>query len=222
VRGKARLRPAPTIPRNLDELVARARLGDVDAFNEIVERTSPGVHGLALRLTGNEDDACDVVQEAYLRAFRSIRRFRGDASVTTWLYRIVANCSANHHRTSRRRRETALNAPVAEAVVSFEALEAGSDGLILRVDERDRLIAALDRLSPALRAPIVLHDVYGLAHADIGASLGISRSASKVRLHRARRQLKEVLGEKQIANSARSKSERLRRRARGGHGAIAS
>jgi RNA polymerase sigma-70 factor, ECF subfamily len=222
VRGETRSRPTPTIPRNFDELVARSRLGDVEAFNEIVERTSRDVHGLALRLTGNEDDACDVVQEAYLRAFRSIRRFRGDASVTTWLYRIVANCSANHHRTSRRRRETALNAPVVEAVVSIEALEAGSDSLILRVDERDRLIAALDRLSPALRAPIVLHDVYGFAHADIGASLGISRSAAKVRLHRARRQLKESLGETPIANGTKSKPGRPRRRVRGERGAIAS
>jgi RNA polymerase sigma-70 factor, ECF subfamily len=186
-----------------------------------VELTSVEVHGLAVRLTGNEDDACDVVQEAYLRAFRSIGRFRGDASVTTWLYRIVANCSANHHRASRRRRETALSKPIAEAVPSADALEAGSDGLILRVDEQTRLLAALDGLSPALRAPVVLHDVYGLAHADIGASLGISRSAAKVRLHRARRQLKEALGDPSIANSRRRSSER-RRRTRGTENAVAS
>jgi RNA polymerase sigma-70 factor, ECF subfamily len=222
VRDRGRLCPVAATPRHLDELVALARIGDVDAFDEIVERTSIEVHGLALRLTGNEDDACDVVQEAYLRAFRSIRRFRGEASVTTWLYRIVANCSANHHRTSKRRRETPLNAPVAESVVSTDALEAGSDGLILRVDERDRLIEALNRLSPALRAPIVLHDVYGFAHADIGASLGISRSAAKVRLHRARRQLKEALTETPIGTVPRKKPDRLRHRSRGGRDAVAT
>ena len=153
------------------------------------------MHALALRLTGNEDDACDVVQEAYLRAFRSIARFRGDASVATWLYRIVANCSASHHRKSRRRRETALSAAFSEAFASADELEAGSDGLILRVDERARLLEALGQLSPTLRAPVVLHDVYGFAHADIGKSLGISRSAAKVRLHHARRQLKDALCE---------------------------
>lgn len=151
------------------------------------------MHGLALRLTGNEDDASDVVQEAYLRAFRSISRFRGDALVTTWLHRIVANCSATHHHRSKRRREVALLAPVAESVAASDEMEAGSDGLILRVDERFRLKDALDRLSPALRAPVVLHDVYGFGHSDIAASLGISKSASKVRLHRARRQLKDTL-----------------------------
>ncbi len=200
----------------------RARLGDTEAFNAIVEHTAVEAHALALRLTGNEHDACDVVQEAYLRAFRSIARFRGDAAVTTWLYRIVANCSASHHRASRRRRETPLIAPVAEAVASADVLEAGSDGLILRVDERARLVAALDRLSPALRAPVVLHDVYGFAHAEIGASLGISKSASKVRLHRARRQLKDALAEKPIAKAPEQRPVATMRRSRRAEDAFAS
>lgn len=207
-------RPHPTSPRRLEDLVLRARLGDAEAFSAIVERTAVEVHALALRLTGNEHDACDVVQDAYLRAFRSIGRFRGDASVTTWLYRIVANCSSNHHRTSRRRREAPLSAHVAEAVPSANVIEAGGDGLILRVDERTRLLAALDRLSPALRAPVVLHDVYGFGHADIGVSLGISKSASKVRLHRARRQLKEALAEKPIGKVQERKPVAAKRRPR--------
>lgn len=193
----------------------------MDAFNAIVKRTSVEVHGLARRLTANEDDACDVVQEAYLRAFRSIGRFRGEASVTTWLYRIVANCSASHHRASKRRRETALEAPIAEAVASAESLEAGSDDLIFQVDERARLIDALDRLSPALRAPVVLHDVYGFGHADISASLGISKSAAKVRLHRARRQLQAMLGEASVPNHRVRRSDRRRRRSEGVDDAVA-
>jgi RNA polymerase sigma-70 factor, ECF subfamily len=178
------------------------------------------VHALALRLTGNEDDACDVVQEAYLRAFRSIARFRGDASVTTWLYRIVANCSASHHRKSRRRQETALSAAFSEAFASADELEAGSDGLILRVDERARLLEALGQLSPALRAPVVLHDVYGFGHADIGKALGISRSAAKVRLHRARRQLKDTLCETPEKKS-RARGTVGRRKSHGDEVAIA-
>jgi RNA polymerase sigma-70 factor, ECF subfamily len=220
VAGRTRPHQSSTTPEGLEVLVARARRGDVDAFNAVVEHTTVEVHALALRLTGNEDDACDVVQEAYLRAFRSIARFRGDASVTTWLYRIVVNCSASHHRKSNRRRETVLSAPVAEALASVDALEAGSDGLILRVDERTRLLEALDRLSPALRAPVVLHDVYGFAHADIGASLGISKSAAKVRLHRARRQLKDALAETSTAKSRGRKPPVTKRR--GANVAIAS
>jgi RNA polymerase sigma-70 factor (ECF subfamily) len=218
---RTRSRPGSNRAEQLEELVARARLGDVEAFNSIVEETSVEVHGLALRLTGNEDDACDVVQEAYLRAFRSIARFRGEASVRTWLYRIVANCSASHHRKSKRRQETALVEPLVAAFSSSHELEAGSDGLILRVDERSRLIDALDRLSPALRAPVVLHDVYGFAHADISASLGISKSAAKVRLHRARRQLKDVLSEASTTKARGRKSVARVRRSRGAQGALA-
>lgn len=186
--------------------MALARSGDVGAFNSIVEQTSVEVHGLAFRLTGNEDDACDVVQDAYLRAFRSIHRFRGDASVSTWLYRIVANCSATHQSRSHRRRETALAKPIAESVASIDDIDAGSDGLILRVDERARLTEALEKLSPALRVPVVLHDVYGVGHADIAVSLGISRSASKVRLHRARRQLKDALSTAATSQVGRTQS----------------
>jgi RNA polymerase sigma-70 factor, ECF subfamily len=211
------------VRENLDQLVVRARLGDVEAFNAIVRRTSLEVHALALRLTGNEHDACDVVQEAYLRAFRAIGRFRGEASVTTWLYRIVANCSATHHRRSKRRRETALRAAVPEMLAASDELEAGSDGMISSVDERRRLREALAGLSPALRAPVVLHDVYGFDHADIAKSLGISRSAAKVRLHRARRQLKDALSESPArADLPPRESAPVSHRQRGSHRAIAS
>jgi RNA polymerase sigma-70 factor, ECF subfamily len=221
VEGGSPRSPSATSPRRLEDEVERARLGDVEAFNAIVEHTAVELHALALRLTGNEHDACDVVQEAYLRAFRSIARFRGDASVTTWLYRIVANCSANHHRARRRRRETSLSARIADAVPSPDVLEAGSDGLVLRVDERTRLLAAIDRLSPTLRAPVVLHDVYGFGHAEIGASLGISKSASKVRLHRARRQLKESLADKPLRKSPEKKPRTARHRPIGVEDALA-
>src|SRR5581483_10330401 len=78
----------------LTDLVEAARAGDRQAFDELVRRTYAETYTLALRLTANEEDARDVVQEAYLRAFKGLKRFRGESSFTTWLYRITANCAA--------------------------------------------------------------------------------------------------------------------------------
>lgn len=150
--------------------------------------TAPKVHALALRLVGNEQDALDVVQETYLRAFRSIGRFRDEAAVTTWLYRIAANCSASHLR--RRRQALPIEAALSLADHRSEANpQALADGAV----DRQELVAALAGLPEPLRVVVVLHDVYDLGHDAIVAELGISRAASKVRLHRARRRLRDQL-----------------------------
>src|SRR3954468_1172483 len=90
------------VPEQLAELVAAAKGGSREAFDELVRVTSRDTYTLAFRLVGNEEDARDVVQEAYLRAYKGIGKFRGDAQFTTWLYRITANC-ANPHLSKRRR-----------------------------------------------------------------------------------------------------------------------
>src|SRR5205085_11161725 len=79
---------------DLADLVAAAKTGDRTAFDELVRATYADAYTLAYRLTGNEEDARDVVQDAYLRAYKGLRRFRGDAQFSTWLYRITANCAA--------------------------------------------------------------------------------------------------------------------------------
>src|SRR6201996_4416626 len=101
---------------DLSGLVAAARSGDRSAFDELVKATYTDMYTLAYRLTGNEEDARDVVQEAYLRAYRGLKRFRGDAQFTTWLYRITANCAANLlARRARTRTEVlADDAPVVD------------------------------------------------------------------------------------------------------------
>jgi len=172
----------------LAALAVAARDGDVGAFEQLVIATSPQVHALVLRLVRNEHDAGDVVQETYLRAFRSIGMFRSEASVTTWLYRIAANCSSSHLRRRRAHDVLAWDLPVAD-LRAERAEEAAASG----ADDRDRLIAALDGLSDPLRSVVVLHDVYDLPHETIAAELGISKAASKVRLHRARRRLRDTL-----------------------------
>src|SRR5215210_275613 len=84
------------MPEDVGHLVAAAKEGDREAFEALVKATYADTYTLAYRLTGDEEDARDVVQDAYLRAFRGIKRFRGDAQFSTWMYRITANCSATH------------------------------------------------------------------------------------------------------------------------------
>ena len=174
----------------LSELVVAARDGDQLAFEQLVKATYAGTYTLAYRLTGDEEDARDVVQESYLRAYRGLKRFRGDAQFTTWLYRITANCASTHlgRRTKHRHDELLDDAPIAETNPDFDP-EARSDATALR----ERLNVALRDLPPRLRAVVVLRDVYDLPHEAIAAELGISETAAKVRLHRARKKLREDL-----------------------------
>jgi RNA polymerase sigma-70 factor (ECF subfamily) len=178
---------------DIDELAAlagAARDGDRTAFDELVRRTHAGTYTLALRLTLNEEDARDVTQEAYLRAYRGLKSYRGDAQFTTWLYRITANCASTFltSRTRHRHDELPEGAELADLRPEADVeLRAGTAEL------RDRLNQAIATLPPRLRAVVVLRDVYDLPHEAIAAELGISVSAAKVRLHRARLKLRDEL-----------------------------
>lgn len=175
---------------DLAALVAAAQGGDRSAFDEVVRLTHAEAYTLAYRLTGNEEDAKDVVQEAYLRAYRGIKRFRGDAAFTTWLYRITANCAATQvTRRSRYRHEDLDDETMMADTRPETDPEARADAAVLR----QRLQGALDTLPPRLRQVVILRDVYDLPHEAIASELGISEAAAKVRLHRARRRLREHL-----------------------------
>lgn len=191
----------------MDVLVDAARHGDQGAFSELVRRTHAETFTLARRLVSDEDDAREVVQEAYLRAFRSIRRFRGDAQFTTWLYRITANCAATHLGRRRRTRHELLDddAAVPDGHPDRDPALA-VDGSLLRA----RVESAIEDLPPRLRAVVVLRDLYDLNHAEIADELGISESAAKVRLHRARRRLRAQVFPPRVDDVAAESEERAR------------
>jgi RNA polymerase sigma-70 factor (ECF subfamily) len=180
--------------RLLAELVGAAQGGEREAFDELVRQTYVEVYTLAVRLTANEEDASDVVQEAYLRAWKGIRRFRGDAQFSTWMYRITANAAST--MTQRRRRQQATHIDdVAEPVEM--RLELQPEGAAESAAALEELSIAVSELPPKLRAIVVLKDVYGLSHEDIAEELGISVAAAKVRLHRGRKKLRDLLYEDQ-------------------------
>lgn len=174
----------------LAELVTAAKAGDRKAFEELVRATHADTYTLAYRLTGNEEDAQDVMQEAYFRAWKGLKRYRGDAAFTTWMYRITANCASSHlsRRTRHRHDSLADDHPLAD-----ERVEADPEARLGAAAERERLNTALQSLPADMRSVVVLRDVYDLPHEAIAAELGISEGAAKVRLHRARRKLRERL-----------------------------
>ncbi len=176
--------------RELDPLVDAARNGDRTAFDELVRRTYGDVFKLAVKLTGNEADANDVVQDTYVRAYRGLRRFRGDAHFSTWLYRIASNCASTF--TARRSRQRCDSLSAAAEVVETDpdhdpSLRAEASTL------RQTLDRALEQLPQRLRAVMVLRHLEDLSHREIAERLGISESATKVRLHRARATLRRLL-----------------------------
>lgn len=191
VREEKRRRQYQAMP--FDEVLDNAKEGDHQAFAVLVETTTKDAYSLAFRLTGNQTDAQDVVQEAYLRAYKGIGRFRGDAQFSTWLYRIVANCAHNHLGRRKRHRYVEIDEQEHQAALADTAPENNPESEVETILLRDKVNVALTKLPGILREVVVLRDVYDLKHNEIAEELGIKETTAKVRLHRARKQLKELV-----------------------------
>lgn len=168
-----------------EEILTRARMGDREAFGELVGRYQDTVYTLALRLVG-PDLAADVAQEALLRAWRALPRFRGEAAFGTWLHRITVNTAWTLRKRARRHAAEPLEMDVEDRGVLPE--KAGE-----LAETRVRLRRALAALTPGQRSVVVLRDVYGWSNAETARELGITEITAKVRLHRARLRLRTLL-----------------------------
>ncbi|MCP9487027.1 MAG: sigma-70 family RNA polymerase sigma factor [Gaiellaceae bacterium MAG52_C11] len=163
------------------ELVQRARAGDVDAFGELVRRYERRVAVVLARLLDDTRDVEEATQDVFVKAWRSLERFRGEAVVFTWLYRIAVN-EALMRRRRRRPELTELDEETPAAPV-FEHAD----------DLRSFLLLQLQALPFDLRAPVVLRDHEGLSNQEVAEALGLSLAATKSRIHRARMQLRVAL-----------------------------
>ncbi len=170
-------------------LVAAARSGDEHAFAELVRAHSPRVRRVLVRITGSPDSAQDVLQDALVRAWRSIGRFEGRSSFFTWLTRIAINES---YRSMRRSEPVvlALDDAVGERIPSWGSQP---DEVFESREFLQAVAAALDRLPEDYRAAVVLRDVEGFSTADAALALGIEEGALKSRLHRGRMALRREL-----------------------------
>jgi RNA polymerase sigma-70 factor (ECF subfamily) len=181
-------------------LVERAQAGDHEAYGALVERHSRAVFRLAYRITGQEQDAEDVVQDAFLRAYRQIGRFEARSSFGTWLYRIAANCAHDLLRARPRHasRPTPEDDGYEKPDVADGSAQANPERVLANREIHRRVRAGLDTLSDLERAAFILRHFEGLSIAEIGQSLGLGPSASKHSIFRAvqkmRRNVEPLMG----------------------------
>jgi RNA polymerase sigma-70 factor, ECF subfamily len=172
-------------------LIERARAGDVDAYAELVRTYERRVRGVLARLLDDDRDVEEALQDAFVQAWRSLDRFRGDAAVFTWLYRIAVNEALARLRRKRLQTTPVEEAPERLLVADDPAVqpEAAAEGA-----ELQRFLAARIRaLEPEYRVPLVLRDVAGLSNQEVADVLELSLPAAKSRIHRARMQIRAEL-----------------------------
>lgn len=167
-----------------EELVARSAAGDVDSFNQLVVRWERPIYSLAYRVLGREEDARDVSQETFLRAFRAVKGFKGQAKFSSWLYRIALNLCRDWLR--RERRAAAFHPVDERAGFDFDAFDTGEESVEDFVVRRDlsRVIArAMAALPPEQRTAIVLKEYHGLTFQEIADLQECPLSTVKTRLY---------------------------------------
>ena len=180
--------------RTDEELVARATAGDLESFNQLVARWERPIHALAYRTLGRDEDARDVVQEAFLRAYRGLRGFKGQAKFSSWLYRITLNLIAD-------RKPNPSDSPVEQAEIAIPKDEQPEEQL-LRTEGLPAVRLALDALPAELRTPLILHVYEELKCREIADLLGVPLGTVLSRLHIARKRMLALLKERNVAENA--------------------
>jgi len=186
-------------PQTDEELVALATAGDLDCFNQLVARWERPIYALAYRTLGREEDARDVVQEAFLRAFRGLRNFRGDAKFSSWLYRITLNLCRDWIRRERR-------APIAQMPEGGDPIEVADEkmspsesveDLVARQELSGAVARAMADLPEEQRTAILLKEYHGLTFQEIADQLDCPLSTVKTRLYQGLSVLRRRLERRQ-------------------------
>lgn len=175
------------------KLVERLKQGDHAAFHEVVEAYEAKVYGMARGLTRNDEDAQDAVQDTFLSVFKNVKAFKGDSSLSTWIYRIALNAAL---MKMRRRKHDDRSVPIDDAMPTFD--EDGhrvatlpdwhprADEMLLNREMGGHLRQAIAELEPDYRSVLIMRDQEGLCNEEVAAVLGLSVAAVKSRVHRAR------------------------------------
>ena len=174
------------------ELVERHRYGDPTAFEQIYRRHAEMVFNLALRMTGDAEEAADVSQETFLRVHRYCGKFQGRSSLKTWIYRVAVNCCRSRFRRDRTWRTRILSGSL-ERVEQVPDTRRGPEDHTLARDRGETVTQALGRLPEPFREAVVLRDLEGLAYEDIARVLGIRIGTVRSRIARGRDRLRTLL-----------------------------
>jgi len=193
------LQVAPkALPVPDEELVRRAQAGKTEAFEELVRRYERKVYNVVYRLLGNHEDASEVLQDTFLRAYRFIGKFQFKSSFFTWLYRIATNTSLTRMRKRRSPVVMSLDEPVGEdgdLAIEIPDHKYNPETMMRQRELRELVQKAVDGLPEDYRSVVVLRDLEGLSNEEVSKIMKLSVPAVKSRLHRGRLALRETLRE---------------------------
>ena len=195
---------ADPMTRTDEELVARATAGDVDAFNQLVTRWERPIYALAYRTLGREEDARDVVQEAFLRAYRGLKGFKGQAKFSSWLYRITLNLCRDWIRRERRTPLVAVpeGTDVADLADQRMAPTESVEDLVSRREMSQAVAKAMAELPDEQRTAIMLKEYHGLTFQEIAEMLDCPLSTVKTRLYQGLSVLRRRLERRQAEEAS--------------------
>ena len=181
-------------------LVRQVQEGDAGAFATLVSKYQDKIYNACWRMCGHEDDARDLTQEAFFRAYQGLAAFKGQSGFYTWLFRIAVNLALSHRRKASYRAAQSLDQPVgygtqAESLLARMADRSASSpsGHVVQAELQARVEAAIASLDPEHRTVIVLRDIEGMDYAQVADVLDVAVGTVKSRLHRARAALRELL-----------------------------
>ncbi len=180
------------------EIVRRVQAGDVAAFDRLIEKYRERVFGIIYNMTSNREDAADLSQDAFIKAFQSIHRFGGQSSFFTWLYRIAVNSTLSHLRKARLRAFFSLERidseePVAKEIIDALTDKSGADRDTYVHELQEKLNDAMQKLSIKHRTVVTLFEIEGLSHQEIADVMECSVGTVRSRLHYAKQLLQSEL-----------------------------
>lgn len=189
----------PPAPVDEELLVRRARRGDLEAYDELVRRHQERIYATIYHMTSNHEDANDLVQETFIKAYRALKTFKGDSSFYTWIYRIAVNKTINFLKQRKNRVQMSLNDldfnvehdPDLVALIS----EKNPRRDLNLAELQEKLNAGMQRLSEQHRMVVTLHDIQGLSHEEIGKVMDCNVGTVRSRLFYARQQLQAHLAD---------------------------
>ncbi len=190
--------PAPA-PTDEQELVRRARKGDLAAYDDLVRRYQERIYATVYHMTSNHEDANDLAQEAFIKAFQALKSFKGGSSFYTWIYRIAVNKTINFLKQRKNRTQMSLDDLDFNAEHDPDLVALISDKTPRReanlAELHEKLNAAMQRLSESHRMVVTLHDVQGMSHEDIAKIMECNIGTVRSRLFYARQQLQAYLSD---------------------------
>ena len=181
------------------EIIKKVLNGDKNAFEDLVLQNQKNVYNLALKMTGNEDDALDISQEAFFKAYRQLANFRGESRFSVWLYRLTHNLCIDLLR--RKSRSQVISLTPQDDDKDFGDLEIPDvrnlpENSVLRKELRNEIAASIDELGQSHREILVMREITGMSYTEIADALNLSEGTVKSRLARARINLVNILAEK--------------------------